>query len=108
MSLKNSIRWQIFLFRCRVISVRSAAAYKMAKVAISLNKKHLCPAILADFLVDHYGRIVERKRGLRMKVIFRFLAKAFSDVAWFFAELSGDVETQECDNGAIIKQVTYK
>ena len=43
-----------------------------------------------------------------MKVIFRFLAKVFSDVAWFFAELSGDVETQECDNGAIIKQVTYK
>lgn len=43
-----------------------------------------------------------------MKVIFRFLAKLFSDVAWFFAELSGDVETQEMENGAVIRQVTYK
>ena len=43
-----------------------------------------------------------------MKVIFRFLAKAFSDVAWFFAELSGDVETQERDDGTVIRQVTYK
>ena len=43
-----------------------------------------------------------------MEVIFRFLAKVFSDVAWFFAELSGDVETQEMESGAIVKQVTYK
>lgn len=43
-----------------------------------------------------------------MKVIFRFLAKVFSDVAWFFAELSGDVETQERDDGTVIRQVTYK
>ena len=43
-----------------------------------------------------------------MKVIFRFLAKMFSDVAWFFAELSGDVETQELESGVIVKQVTYK
>ena len=83
MSLKNRIRWQIFLFHYRVLSVRSAAAHKMAKIAISLN-------------------------SLRMKVIFRFLAKAFSDVAWFFAELSGDVETQERDDGTVIRQVTYK
>lgn len=32
-----------------------------------------------------------------MKAIFRFLA-----------ELSGDVETQETESGAIVKQVTYK
>lgn len=43
-----------------------------------------------------------------MKVIFRFLAKVFSDIAWFFAELSGDVETQERDDGVVVKQVTYK
>ena len=66
MSLKNSIRWQIFLIHYRVISVRSAAAHKMAKTAISLNEKHLCPAVLASFLVDHYGRIVERKGELAL------------------------------------------
>ena len=43
-----------------------------------------------------------------MKVIFRFLAKVFSDIAWFFAELSGDVETEKRDDGVVIKQVTYK
>ena len=43
-----------------------------------------------------------------MKVIFRFLAKMFSDVAWFFAELSGDVETQEMESGVVVRQVTYK
>ena len=43
-----------------------------------------------------------------MKVIFRFLAKVFSDVAWFFAELSGDVETQETESGMVVRQVTYK
>lgn len=43
-----------------------------------------------------------------MKAIFRFLAKMFSNVAWFFAELSGDVETQELESGAVVKQVTYK
>lgn len=43
-----------------------------------------------------------------MKVIFRFLAKVFSDVAWFFAELSGDVETETRDDGVVIRQVTYK
>ena len=66
MSLKNSIRWQIFLIHYRVLSVRSAAMYKMAKAAISLNKKHLCPAILVDFFVDHYGKIVERKGELAL------------------------------------------
>lgn len=66
MSLKNSIRWQIFLIYYRVLSVRSAAAYKLAKTAISLNKKHLCPAILVDFIVDHYGRIVEHKGKLAL------------------------------------------
>ena len=66
MSLKNRIRWQIFLFHYRVLSVRSAAAHKMAKIAISLNKRHLCPAILVDFFVDHYGRIVERKGELAL------------------------------------------
>ena len=64
MSLKNRIRWLIFLVKYRVLSVRSAAMYKIAKAAIGLNKKHLCPAILASFLVDHYGRIVERKGEL--------------------------------------------
>jgi len=43
-----------------------------------------------------------------MKAIFRFLSKMFSDAGWFFAELSGDVETQELENGAVVKQVTYK
>lgn len=43
-----------------------------------------------------------------MKVIFRFLAKVFSDAAWFFAELSGDVETQELENGAVVKHITHK
>ena len=43
-----------------------------------------------------------------MKVIFRFLAKVFSDIAWFFAELSGDVETQELESGMVVRQVTYK
>lgn len=43
-----------------------------------------------------------------MKVIFRFLAKTFSDIAWFFAELSGDVETQELEDGTIVKHITYK
>ena len=66
MSLKNVIRWQIFLIHYRVLSARSAAAYKMAKAAISLNKRHLCPAILVNFLVDHYGRIVERKGELAL------------------------------------------
>lgn len=64
MTLKNRIRWDIFLIKYRVLSVRSAAAHKMAKIAISLNKKRLCPAILVDFLVDHYGKIVERKGEL--------------------------------------------
>lgn len=64
MSLKNSIRWLIFMIHYRVLSVRSAAMYKMAKAAINLNKKHLCPVILASFLVDHYGKIVERKGEL--------------------------------------------
>ena len=66
MPLKNRIRWQIFLFHYRVLSVRSAAAHKMAKIAISLNKRHLCPAILVDFFVDHYGKIVERKGKLAL------------------------------------------
>lgn len=66
MSLKNRIRWQIFLIHYRVLSVRSAAAHKLAKTAISLNEKHLCPAVLASFLVDHYGRIVERKGKLAL------------------------------------------
>ena len=66
MSLKNNIRWQIFLIHYRVLSIRSAVMYKMAKTAISLNKRHLCPAILASFLVDHYGRIVERKGELAL------------------------------------------
>ena len=43
-----------------------------------------------------------------MKVIFRFFAKVFSDVAWFFAELSGDVETKELESGTVVRQVTYK
>lgn len=43
-----------------------------------------------------------------MKAIFRFLAKLFSDAEWFFAELSGDVETQELESGAVVRQVTYK
>lgn len=64
MSLRNSIRWSIFLVNYRVLSVRSAAMYRMAKAAISLNKRHLCPAILASFLVDHYGKIVEREGEL--------------------------------------------
>ena len=64
MSLKNMIRWQIFLIHYRVLSVRSAVMYKMAKTAVNLNKKHLCHAILASFLVDHYGKIVERKGEL--------------------------------------------
>ena len=64
MSLKNELRWQIFLIKYRVLSVRSADIYKMAKTAINLNKKHLCPAILASFLVDHYGKIVDRKGEL--------------------------------------------
>ena len=66
MSLKNTIRWQIFLIHYRVLSVRSAVAHKLAKTAISLNEKHLCPAILVDFFVDHYGRIVERKGELAL------------------------------------------
>lgn len=66
MSLKNRIRWDMFLVKYRIISVRSAAAHKMAKVAISLNERHLCPAILVDFLVDHYGKIVERKGELAL------------------------------------------
>ena len=66
MSLRNSIRWQMFLIHYRVLSVRSAAMYKIAKAAISLNKRRLCPAILASFLVDHYGRIVERKGELAL------------------------------------------
>lgn len=66
MSLKNKIRWDIFLVKYRVLSVRSAAVYKMAKAAINLNKRHLCPAILADFLVDHYGKLVERKGELAL------------------------------------------
>ena len=66
MSLRNSVRWQIFMIHYRVISVRSAAAHKLAKAAISLSKRHLCPAILASFLVDHYGRIVERKGELAL------------------------------------------
>lgn len=66
MSLKNRIRWQIFLIKYRVLSVRSAAARKVAETAISLNKRHLCPAILTDFLVDHYGKIVERKGELAL------------------------------------------
>lgn len=66
MSLRNMIRWQIFMIHYRVLSVRSAIAYKMAKIAISLNKKRLCPAILADFFVDHYGKIVERKGELAL------------------------------------------
>lgn len=66
MSLRNTIRWQIFLIHYRVLNVRSAAAHKLAKVAISLNKRRLCPAILASFLVDHYGRIVERKGELAL------------------------------------------
>ena len=66
MSLKNSIRWQIFLIYYRVLSVRSAVAHKLAKIAISLNEKHLCPATLVDFFVDHYGRIVEREGELAL------------------------------------------
>ena len=66
MSLRNSVRWKIFLIHYRVLNVRSAAMYKMAKAAINLNKKHLCPAILASFLVDHYGKIVERKGELAL------------------------------------------
>jgi len=64
MSLKNEIRWQIFMIYYRVLSIRSAATYKMAKTAVNLVKKHLCPEILANFLVDHYGKIVERKGEL--------------------------------------------
>lgn len=66
MSLRNTIRWQMFLIHYRVLSVRSAIAHKMAKIAISLNEKRLCPAILVDFFVDHYGRIVERKGELAL------------------------------------------
>ena len=66
MSLRNSVRWKIFLIHYRVLNVRSAAMYKMAKAAINLNKKHLCPSILVDFFVDHYGRIVERKGELAL------------------------------------------
>lgn len=66
MSLKNRIRWQIFLIKYRVLSVRSAAAHKMAKTAISLNEIYLCPAILVDFFVDHYSKIVERKGELAL------------------------------------------
>lgn len=66
MSLKNRIRWENFLVKYRVLSVRSAAAHKMAKAAISLNERHLCPAILASFLVDHYGKIVEHKGKLAL------------------------------------------
>lgn len=43
-----------------------------------------------------------------MKAIFRALAKMFSNAEWFFAELSGDAETMELEDGTIIKQVTYK
>lgn len=64
MSLKNEIRWLIFLIHYRVLSIRSAAMYKMAKTAANLTEKNLCPAILANFLVDHYGKIVERKGEL--------------------------------------------
>lgn len=66
MSLKNEIRWTLFLIKYKILSVRSAAAHKLAKIAISLNEKHLCPAILTSFLVDHYGRIVGRKGELAL------------------------------------------